>query len=170
VLKKQKDPINSIDMTEELITFETAKLAKKKGFDEACRFAWEWYKNDGKEYGPTAVPNADIPDLSIMPRWQQTIMAERRGLVHHYGIINSHLPQWLFARPTQDLLERWLREKQGLMPGQIPIVDNGRVKSFLAVVPKLNHIVLNDKINQTEYTTFELAREAAIYHALTLIP
>jgi hypothetical protein len=127
-------------MTSELITFETAKLAKEKGFIEACDAAFQ-PKGDGytTSYGPPVFSNANIH-----PK--------------------------MYARPTQDLLERWFREKHALMPGQIPIVRNGVVTSYMAVVVKINKIVWNEKLDQTEYTSFELAREAALLHALKLLP
>lgn len=75
-------------MNEQLISFETAKLAKEKGFTKengcACRDGWVCYLQSftGQVYTTN-------PDEMVMD---------------HLG--NSHL----IERPTQSLLQKWFRE------------------------------------------------------------
>ena len=68
-------------MEEQLISFETAKLAKEKGFDWICRVFYEdWDNNELHEpISPSDFNNEHV--------WEKTISA-----------------------PTQSLLQKWLRE------------------------------------------------------------
>jgi Mg2+/Co2+ transporter CorB len=91
-------------MTDQLISFETAKLAKEKGFN----IKHYWY-ND--------------------------------------------------IRPTQSLLQKWLREKHGI---HIVIQKYGNVWSFEIVTD----ITYSDDIL---YFSFEKALEGALYQALNRI-
>ena len=67
-------------MTEKLIDFETAVLAKEKGFNEDCNTHFENTGISFDSYGLSFKPNED----------------------QHHEI--------LFARPTQSFLQKWLRE------------------------------------------------------------
>jgi len=72
-------------MTEELITFETAVLAKEKGFDEECLSIY-YPDNDFHE------PH----ELSITYRNSRLSFAYRKGAI---------------TAASQSLLQRWLRER-----------------------------------------------------------
>ena len=164
-------------MTEELVTFPTAKLAREKGFLEGCRHGFEWYIFDGKDYGPNALDLPEVPAVTTYAP-EERHYAGNKDLMrtlslrkHMYDVFynNEHLPPWLFARPTQDLLERWLREVHGIYCVVEPALSKhdrqDKWKFFLLtkffVVPTL-------PIGQ--FDTYELAREAALLHALTLLP
>ena len=71
-------------MTDQLISFETAKLAKEKGFN--LNFPTAVYIEEG--------------DLWI----SQNLLNER--------ITGKPFPKILFTAPTQSLLQKWLREVQ----------------------------------------------------------
>jgi hypothetical protein len=81
-------------MKEKLIAFETAKLAKEKGF--------ELYV---KHYYLAARPN----DLRF----------EERGLSNKYFDIHKK-----YAAPTQSLLQKWLREKHKIEVVVLPKLKN----------------------------------------------
>lgn len=100
-------------MTEELVTLETAMLAKEKGFDED-----------------------------------------------------------LIARPTQDLLERWLREVHHLWLeiDTFIIGDNWKTGFIFHRVQRINSNLEDGPEIRDSYETYELAREAALQHALKLLP
>ena len=156
-------------MTEELVTFETAKLAKEKGFDEECGHVWEYFVSDGEVYGPNAWPNPTITDWRKETPETREIFQHRPYMFNpNTRVKNSTLEHWLFARPTQDLLERWLREKYGLLvcalPWYKPIPKRETWTSF--VMGKDQHMYAGDSI---ELDTYELAREAALQQALNLI-
>jgi hypothetical protein len=69
-------------MTDQLISFETAKLAKEKGF--SLDYPTACYVEDG--------------NLSI----SQNLLNER--------ITGKPFPKIIFTAPTQSLLQKWLRE------------------------------------------------------------
>lgn len=73
-------------MTEELISFETAKLAKEKGFDEICYYLY---------------------DLE-----EESIGAFENGKFHKNSKINLPIrSEDIVTAPTQSLLQKWLREE-----------------------------------------------------------
>lgn len=71
-------------MKDELIKFDTAKLAKTKGFEEPC----DWYLYTGDT--------------------GNNIDHELKGYTNH---TNDVLDNLSFSLPTQSLLQCWLREK-----------------------------------------------------------
>ena len=120
-------------MKDELITFETAKLAKEKGFDTPCRNSFLWDKR-------SAV-------------WKFPINANEMKLGDESN----------FNRPTQSLLQRWLREIHSIDVWAFPIKDltfkSGKSYTYLIEPPKLNML----------YATYELALESALQEGLKLI-
>jgi len=77
---------------------------------------------------------------------------------------NSNLPPEIIARPTQDLLERWLREMHKMVIGISQDHVGAKWKAFFRDAP------LTYSNIDGEYDIFELAREAALNHALNLLP
>ena len=74
-------------MKEELISFETAKLANEKGFDVISRYGTEaslYNKNGEHTY------------------------------YSNYGFMGSGLSDEYIYAPTQSLLQKWLREKHNI--------------------------------------------------------
>ena len=80
-------------MKEQLITFETAKLAKEKGLNVECLFAYDKYEkllmSDIDWCDLELIKNSDI-DAATNPDWR---------LIHGC------------TAPTQSLLQKWLREE-----------------------------------------------------------
>lgn len=77
-------------MEEELITFETAKLSKDKGFDLKVKnwFDISWH-----------------PFIKKNPiEWESSIFVDFNS-----GKTNQ------FSRPTQSLIQRWLRDKHNIL-------------------------------------------------------
>jgi len=74
-------------MIETLISLETAKLAKRKGFDEAT---WEYYYD--KDLHSGALDNGMI-------RWNSD---------------SEYSQELVCAAPTQSLLAKWLRDERGI--------------------------------------------------------
>lgn len=79
---------NNKNITEQLVSFETAKLAKEVGFDLACRDGWEFEHNFFKDH------------VLFSPLFASARIVNRDDDV---------------ACPTQSLLQRWLREKHRLI-------------------------------------------------------
>lgn len=161
-------------MTEELVAFPTAKLAREKGFQEHCRHGYEWYVYAGKEYGPAELDMPEIPSISSYPPQERyhpnnsDLMKTMAGRTMKWPFFkNSDLPPYLYARPTQDLLERWLREKHrsfielgidfgGWVLRSFTMLEEGTMYGYREV--------------RTRTYQYELAREAALLHALNLLP
>lgn len=79
-------------MKEQLINFETAKLAKEKGFNEKCKF--HHYSVAISRAQKRAFPFKESELL-------ETYMRDRS---------NSELSNKRYSAPTQSLLQKWLRE------------------------------------------------------------
>jgi len=158
-------------MTEELITYPTAILARKKGFDIKCSAGWEYYEFKDKVYGPTPVPQR-WPDIHAYPPEERALMDQERQQLLSMRIEglripfkNSALPPYLFARPTQDLLERWLREVHHVRFFFSYFVGPGTYYVNFGMLDKYI-----EKVQGAPFDTHELAREAALQHALNLLP
>lgn len=166
-------------MTEELVSFPVAKLARKKGFDEQCRHGFEWYIFNKKEYGPTPLEMPEVPAVSNCPP-EERHSPFNEGLMKTLGtrkmnwpfFRNSHLPSYLYARPTQDLLERWLREIHKLAVSVYIYEDLSWQWIIQKIGTRKEHSVLPEHITgkPNSMITFELAKEAALLHALKLLP
>lgn len=159
-------------MTEELVTFETAKLAREKGFDEVCDNVWMLTESGHRALDriqPTKIMDSCM-DLFRKYLNRPDDLFSQMNSMKALPIYNSRLAPHLFTRPTQDLLERWLREKHRLLPGQFVVQQEGKVVGFRACVVKMDAVDVTDQLSNTEYTSMELAREAALSHALKLLP
>ena len=73
-------------MEEELISFETAKLAKEKGFNTQC---WQYYDNGGLlVHSITKISNqmnlTSVPTQSLLQKWLRE--------VHNLEVLISRIP------------------------------------------------------------------------------
>jgi len=165
-------------MTEELVTFETAKLARKKGFDEICRNCWI----DGDD-GPIPI-NAPKDEeliggfLAMFIKYKDdpTRFIEQLEKRIPKPLRNATLPDVMYSRPTQDLLEQWLREVHEKFIVTVPRGSGGyRYKIFFMNDPVWGEYGFNEITSASNpgadfFETPELAREAALQHALKLLP
>ena len=83
-------------MEEQLVSLETAKLAKEKGFKELCFY---YYNEDGK-LQESYLENGSSTDVEF-----KVILTD---LSDNYNSNNFRIKQ--FSSPTQSLLQKWLRE------------------------------------------------------------
>ena len=128
-------------MRDELIKYETAKLAKEKGFKETCQYFYY-----GKEPILTYIPFSNknsldseyaTPTQSLLQRW----LREVHGI--HIAIEFSNMQNAYFHKvyaSTEDLIDIEMK--------------------YLTIEPE-NYII---------YATYELALESALLEALNLIP
>jgi hypothetical protein len=125
-------------MNEQLISFETAKLAKEKGFCEES--TWFYYDHFG------TVKTLDWPTEE-----NHNTLSEDR-----------------YSRPTQSLLQRWLREKQNI---EIEIklhFTDPLYRGKIWVRPKKDQNCSNfSTVNS--YPTYEETLESVLQEALKLI-
>lgn len=132
-------------MIENYILFETAKLAKKKGFDWEC---WSYY--DEK--------------IDKIQKW---INFEEDG-----PLTNNHNSSYISAT-TQSLLAKWLREIHGLYVDAHPShTDNKLFKTtFVVEVVHLHKLKLYSGAEQNKdyFESYEEALEVGLFSALNLI-
>ena len=134
-------------MQETLVTFETAKLAKEKGFNIPCRYLFYTWLG--------SVSEIDNEDLETNENLENTALKE--GL---------HKDLWI-VRSTQPLLQKWLREVHKLHISFEPELD-----VWIIEIRKLNGINGNPLFigyPDLEYKSYEEALEAGLQEALKLI-
>lgn len=125
-------------MQEQLITFETAKLAKGKGFDWKCK---DWFKKNGESDNLNAYT------------WNSN---------------EGNQVNFLFTRPTQSLLQKWLREVKNI--DVIVLYQYGTDKERKYDVETYSMYVEEEEFEEVEYNSYEEALEDGLQEALKLIP
>ncbi len=134
-------------MQEDLITFETAKLAKEKGFDIPCRYSVT-KENGQEEYEDSIHWTGD--DFTVES------MLEAKG-----NTGEDH-----FLAPTQSLLQKWLREVYNIIIYVKPGFDNlGKEEEYYWNIKIRNKIFIKDG----GFKTHEEALEIGLQEALKLI-
>ena len=130
-------------MEDQLISFETAKLAKEKGFNEPTH-GRGWVNN---YYNHLGVLKGDVTELV-------------KAQVHK----KDTKPFETIAAPTQSLLQKWLREKHNLMC----FVDFPNDWSYFTgtVIRKGSSDMV---VREIEQDTYEEALEVALLESLKLI-
>ena len=132
-------------ITEDYVSFETAKLLKEKGFDEICSYIWR------------------IPDIDrgyVLQKW----------IITNGQIKNSDLTDGAYTAPTQSLALKWLREVHHYYI-QI-MLDSwacGDHLGYYVVIQKTDsdfEMMLQDAVDKVFYETYEEACEAAIKYTL----
>lgn len=131
-------------MKEELVSFNTAKLAQEKGFEQKIGLGIKY--GLGQYYNHKGVLNGDCSEYI-----KATIKKELDKIPMPY----------IVAAPTQSLLQRWLREEHGI-----------HLESCLTMGMEYSFRIykgLDDK-GFTEVGKYEEALEAGLQEALKLIP
>ena len=128
-------------MEDTRITFETAKLAKERGFDGNCYafYEKEFMRNDGKiiyTFGPQCNKN----------------YLESEYKRHNNG---------KYLAPTQSLLAKWLREEHNI---HLIAYKNINIDGY-----DWCFITTDGITNINSYKTYEEAYEIGLYQALKLI-
>jgi hypothetical protein len=126
---------------EQYVSFDNAKLAKEKGFDE------------------------EFENMHVWNNFKGEILEDVSG----YNMKNSHLGKNSYSAPTQSLLAKWLREKYNFTVIIIPVIGYyrsvGITKYSFRLFKKWNLIPDSSKSEDT----YEKAMEAGLQEALKLI-
>ena len=128
-------------MREELITFETAKLAEEKG----CKldlYRGDWEYED--KYGDTFVTNKDLSNCKKEDK---------------FNVRPS-------TRCTQSLLQRWLREQYAV---HIEIIPDEKDPKNLWHTIMYPLYFMKEPSNEGVFKTYEEALEKGLYESLKLI-
>lgn len=146
-------------MQEQLISFETAKLAKEKRFDCKCLAG---YKSNG-ELRECYIDDLEDIFNSIYP-------------ISNSDIKDAVNKEWIFYDgcicPTQSLLQKWLREKHNIF---ITIeIDATSYPKFTYSILKYTELLWETGLelgvnNLSLYRTYEEALEEGLQEALKLI-
>ena len=138
-------------ITEDYISFKTAKLLKEKGFDETCRAFWKKWNGE--------INLCDCNSSHTFEYCHNTMLEK----YNDYEELN-------IAAPTLQMAMKWLREVYNLVI-QIVIVPHTTVtmeqKYYVFVVCKdRRNLVFRSDHPHDRYSTYEEAAEAAIKYCL----
>ncbi len=127
-------------MKDQLITFETAKLAKEKGFNIIQRYGTEssLYDKDGKHV-----------------------------YYSNYGFMYSGLSDGYISAPTQSILQKWLREIHNIEFVIKPFHDGSLHKTTYTADPI--NILTGRTARIARQDSYEEALEEGLKQALQLI-
>lgn len=123
-------------MKEQLISFETAKLAKEKGFDIKCD---NFYRDNKDLHGKRGKKSGVVPPVS--------------------QAINRQLA------PTQPLLQKWLRDSK-LAIVQVGPVDDWDHWGYNVLMEDCMSPFFAIPLTSKEYPAYEEALEAGLLEAL----
>jgi len=138
-------------MKEELISFKTAQLAKKKGFTIPVV---SYYNTLGEhEFKAINVPNTKEGSLVA-------------NVIYDY---NNHGHSNLYSAPTQSLLQRWLREKHKIELSVYRSMEMPSGKKYGCEVERWIDGNTEDLGNLYTFT-YEEALEQGLIEALKMIP
>lgn len=147
-------------ITEDYVSFETAKLLKEKGFDEFCRTSY------GPSYLHNGVEIDEDEEFELKCEGKENeIEIEEGGTVYAFWNQNHSNDEHVYSRPTLAFVMQWLREVYNL---HISIDVH-----FLHFANKLGWMYIINRFDSTgvEYVgsdgdTYEQACEAAIKYCL----
>ena len=130
-------------MEDTKVTFETAKLAKEKGFpQETNRLEIPYYNYKGEFKG-------DVSDWRV----RRYIRGEDTSDIE------------FVSAPTQSLLAKWLREEYNI----IVLVDYEGIDGYYYKFYSYKEGNKNYDASYKNYNTYEEALEAGLYQALLLL-
>ena len=139
-------------MKEELISFETAKLAKEKGFGVKTKKSFM----GRKEYSAYNLRKGeDRVFEKLEPRLISSDCEDNNNYIVCYA-------------PTQSLLQRWLREKHNIF---LNLYFESILHYHYVNIVRWNEIGIRvkNKINHFEFNSYEEALEIGLQKALKLI-
>ena len=139
-------------MEEQLINFETAKLAKEKGFKQSPTQLSEPYYNHKGEL------NGDVTKYI-----KAYLKDKKRGT-------NTREEFESIKAPTQSLLQKWLREKHSIFVFADSIMDHTLVKTGIKrFLFNIDDIDTLDADTIELFDNYEQALERGLQEALKLI-
>lgn len=139
-------------MNETLISFETAKLAKEKGFN----------LNSPGFYSCDNPSSEKIGNQLILRDWERWI---------NFGSEDSQEGTMIYSAPTQTMLQKWLREVHNIDIYIFPVYSDSTYslnRKLLGYTPIIQSIKI-DECNLKTENTYESALEVALQKALKLI-
>ena len=144
-------------MKDTRITFETAKLAKEKGFNERVHYFYKVKsENDIELYGCTRKQLVGF-------KGHVPIYHKVRDYHTNKEKLNAKL--YRCSAPTQSLLAKWLREEHNI----IVLVDYEGIDGYYYKFYSYKEGNKNYDASDKNYNTYEEAYEVGLQEALKLI-
>lgn len=159
-------------MKEQRISFETAKLAREKGF--------MWKHVTFRKMTPAELSDPENERVVRMgvkdaPVWEGDVEPDRNGAAcyndegkeiwpNKYSPRNRHYP-----RPTQDLLNKWLREQHKIYLQVILIAQYHPEEGWGYELTYTKDGSISNTDETESYSTYEEAMKAGLLEALKLI-
>jgi hypothetical protein len=135
-------------MEEQLITFETAKLAKEKGFSGYFNCSQYVQYNTGED------------------GWKLMSFEDYCRLDEEIGIGDKIR----LSAPTQSLLKKWLRENHDIHVSAFPVLKNRYFASVSIITDNGTNGIIKSPYDPKEAkNTYEEAFEVGLQEALNLI-
>lgn len=152
-------------MQEKVISFETAKLAKEKGFDVPVIYG---YNELGKI--------DDIVDTDYGKNFEYQYDNINSRIISEEDILFENWEEWInYSAPTQSLLQKWLRETHGINIF-MSFKPNVKKWDFIPYFMSMNgkeYVKHNSEYlklhRERKYDTYEEALEKGLQEALLLI-
>lgn len=169
-------------MKEVLISFETAKLTKEKGFNEECLC---YYFEDG-EFREHKIEDTygyygeeyTVEYEELLRNWNDNFLTKKDGN-RCFGCAKLRGYLETYSAPTQVLLAKWLREVHNLFIKIDFFTDNEVDKlTYDYCISNLSHPFKENEINEDyvidysmtrNFKTYEQALEEGLFEALKLI-
>lgn len=167
--------ITIIKMKDQLISLETAKLAKEKGFNISTQIAYiddKLFTNFEDSHGDEREYYFDANDFYEDWNRKDWVFSKDGGECFGCKLDNK---KWFeaYSAPTQSILQRWLRENHNLFITIEPYIGHdydifygGKIFKRKATKTSGNIKIINTNIF---YSSYEDTLERALYEALTLI-
>jgi len=152
-------------ITEDYVSFKTAKLLKKKGFDGPCYKVWESHDDSQTLVGALWFVEGE----TVVNK--ESVDAAAKQYADEYNI-NNKVEGYL--APTLQMAMKWLREvKHYYIQVMLDGWACGGHLGYYVVIHKTDsdfEMMLQDAVDEVFYETYEQAAEAAIKYCLkTLI-
>lgn len=156
----------SNDITEDYVSFETAKLLKEKGFKHWC------YKSYGVAAYHKGVPISFDEECELKSEGLgDEIVYVEGGYLYDFGCDNRKKNTKTYAAPTLSMAMKWLREYHGLHIRPDCIGKKNwaiLIQSFDGKDYPLKEIDVGlfGRIQESNYPSYEIAVSAAIKYCL----
>lgn len=142
-------------MKEKIVSYETAVLAKEKGFNIEGNSTYDDYK----EYSYKKYEDYDLTETG---NYKIITVPETKGKFNLYGTVVPQFCTCTYQAPTQSLLQKWIREIHHL-----DIVVSSNLLGYGYIV--YDRIASKNILCYEVYQTYEEALEKALFEVLLKI-
>jgi len=143
-------------ITEDYVSFETAKLLKEKGFDEPCTYLWFFEKTNNPEVDDNGVYKIPIKNHTENDYWNNTSIELFKKESEYW---NDDID--IFACPTLQMATKWLRKNFNMNPVPYATSIGGDFEGFDLAQRDITGCALLYQVGiPSKEKTFETCEEA----------